>query len=67
MLMSIWGGQNFVTEAVVEVEQVTPGVGRIVCPECEGNLERYRSFFPPEIGVIHCIDGKGQGWVYVSA
>jgi len=34
MRMSVWGGMNFVTEGPMDVEEVAPGVGRIVCPEC---------------------------------
>lgn len=65
--VSVWAGQNYVTELpAVRVEEITPGVGRMVCPECGGNQERYRSFFPPELGVTHCIDCKGTGYVYVS-
>ena len=37
--MSVWGGPNFVTEVPVLVEEVAPGVGRIVCLECEGDPE----------------------------
>ena len=33
MVMSVWGGENFVTEASIEVNPVAPGVGQIVCPE----------------------------------
>lgn len=64
--MSVWGGQNFVTELPVHVEQVAPGVGRIVCLECSGDQERYRSYFPPEIGVTHCMDCKGTGFVLIN-
>jgi hypothetical protein len=41
-------------------------VGQIVCPECGGDQEHYRSFFPPELGVTHCVDCKGTGFVCVS-
>lgn len=66
MRMSAWAGENFATELPVEVEQVTPGVGRIACPECGGNQERYQSFFPAELGITECVDCKGAGFVYVS-
>jgi hypothetical protein len=64
--MSVWGGENFVTEAQMYVRVVAPGVGVIFCPECGGNQERYRSLFPPEIGVKQCVDCKGTGLVCVS-
>lgn len=31
--MSVWGGENFATEAQMDVRTVAPGVGVIVCPE----------------------------------
>ena len=65
--MSVWGGENFVTEASIEVNPVAPGVGQIVCPECGGDQERYRSLFPPELGIEYCVDCKGTGWIFVSA
>ena len=67
MVMSVWGGENFVTEASIEVKPVAPGVGQIVCPECGGDQERYRSLFPPEIEIEHCLDCKGTDRVFVSA
>ena len=66
MRMSVWGGENFVTERPVEIEPVSPGVGRIVCPECNGEPQSYQSLFPPELGVTHCINCKGTGFVLVS-
>lgn len=66
MQMSIWGGENFATEAQVNVRPIAPGVGRIVCPECGGDQERYRSLFPPELGIAGCVDCKGAGFVFVS-
>jgi hypothetical protein len=64
--MSIWGGENYVTEAQVDVRPIAPGVGLIVCPECGGDQERYRSFFPPELRIKKCVDCKGKGFVCVS-
>lgn len=64
--MSVWGGENFVTEAQMDVCLVAPGVGVIICPECGGDQERYRSLFPPGIGVKQCVDCKGTGLVCVS-
>jgi hypothetical protein len=65
--MIVWGGTNFVTEAPVEVEPIAPGVGRIVCLECDGDPEGYAASFPSRLGIDTCIDCKGRGWVYVSA
>lgn len=66
MLMTVRGGENFVTEKLVSVEHVAPGVGKIVCLECDGD-PNYPDLFPPEIGVSQCVDCKGRGWVYISA
>ena len=66
MVMSVWGGENFVTEARVEVKAIAPGVGRIVCPECGGDQERYRSFLPSELRIEQCVDCIGSGFVCVS-
>jgi hypothetical protein len=51
--MSVWGAQNFVTEVPVLVEEVAPGVGRIVCLECDGDPEAYVSRFPPDL-LVEC-------------
>jgi hypothetical protein len=64
--MSVWGGENHVTEAAMDVEPIAPGVGQIVCPECGGDQRAYRKLFPPEPGIINCIDCKGTGQVCVS-
>jgi hypothetical protein len=64
--MSVWGGENHVTEAAMQVRPIAPGVGQIVCPECGGDQERYRNLFPQEIGITQCIDCKGTGFVCVS-
>ena len=64
--MTIWGGESFVTDAVVDVRPIAPGVGQIVCPECGGDQEAYRKLFPLELGIEHCVDCKGKGFVCVS-
>jgi hypothetical protein len=64
--MSIWRGENYVTEARVDVRPIAPGVGLIVCPECGGDQARYRSLFPPELGIEKCVDCKGRRFVCVS-
>ena len=66
MRVSVWGGENFVTEAQMDVRAIAPGVGVIVCPECRGDQERDGALFPLEIGVKHCIDCKGTGLVCVN-
>jgi hypothetical protein len=65
-LMSIWAGENYVSEMDVEVKVVSPGVGEIVCPECRGLPERYPSLFPPELGITQCVNCKGTGRVFVA-
>jgi hypothetical protein len=49
-----------------DVAPVSQGVGRIVCPECGGDQVRYRSYFPPDLGITECVDCKGTGHVYVD-
>ena len=66
MVMSVWGGENFVTKASVEVTPIAPGVGQIVCPECGGDQQRYRSLFPRELGIEHCLDCQCTGRIFVS-
>lgn len=69
MRMSVWGGRNLVTEAVVHVEEVTPGIGRIHCPECDGDPIWYAAKFGDQrekLAPDGCIDCKNRGWVYVS-
>ena len=41
MRMSVWGGTNFVTEAMTDIEPIAPGVGRMICTECDGDPEAY--------------------------
>lgn len=65
--MQVFAGENLATAVEVDVEIVSPGVGKIVCLECDGDPEGYPSLFPPEIGVTQCIDCKGRGWIYISA
>lgn len=60
MLMTVWGGQNFVSAKSVLVEQVASGVGKIACLECHGD-PNYPHLFPPEIDITQCIDCKGRG------
>jgi DnaJ-class molecular chaperone len=50
----------------LEVAQVAPGVGEIVCPECGGEPEEYAIRFPAEFGITTCVDCKGTGRVLVS-
>lgn len=70
MRMSVWGGQNFMTEADFNVEEVAPGVGRISCPECNGDPEGYAAGFGSlrtALAPNGCVACKNRGWVYVSA
>ena len=63
-------GRGELTEAVLNVEEVAPGVGRITCPECNGNPEAYAARFGSlrsKLAPNGCVDCKNRGWVYVSA
>jgi hypothetical protein len=66
MRMEVYRGKNHVTPVECEVEPVAPGIGRIVCPECGGDQKRYRSLFPPGLGIAECVDCKGTGFIYVD-
>ena len=66
MLMGVYGGENYVSEALVDVRPLAPGVGQIVCPECGGEPEKYASLFPPELGITGCLDCKATGYVFLS-
>jgi hypothetical protein len=66
MMMRLYGGPDLETSMSVEVEEVAPGVGRIVCPECGGQPHKYANLFPPELGIHQCLDCKGTGYVLVS-
>ena len=61
MLMSVWGGENHVTEAATDVEPIAPGIGQIICPECGGDQGRYRKLFPEEIACVAVWTAKAPG------
>jgi hypothetical protein len=68
--MSVWGGTNFVTETPIAVELVVPGVGRIVCPECDGDPEVYSARFGnlrAALAPTGCVDCKNRSWVFICA
>lgn len=51
--------------ALVDVEYVAVGVGKVTCFECEGRPKEYPKLFPP--GAVEvCPSCKGTGWVYIS-
>jgi len=64
--MMLCGGENYVSERNVEVTPVSSGVGEVVCPECNGEPEKYATLFPPELGITGCLDCKGRGRVFIS-
>jgi hypothetical protein len=39
--MSVWGGENYVTERLFEVKAIAPGVGQIVCLEYRLHLRQH--------------------------
>jgi hypothetical protein len=61
-------------EQEVDVELIAPHVGKMVCPECDGDPEAYVSRFPPELLIeCHvpgigpsCVTCKGRRYVLVS-
>lgn len=70
MIAVVYGGRNLATAAEVDVEIVAPGVGRMMCLECQGDPEAYAAAFGPlrrELAPDGCVDCKNRGWVYVSA
>lgn len=46
LCMSVWCGQNYVTKVRPVVEEVAPGVGRVACLECGGDLEALSLILP---------------------
>ncbi len=64
--MTIFGGANNESAKELDVHPLAPGIGRIVCLECEGKPDDYPSLFPPEIGVEQCLHCKGLGYVLVD-
>jgi hypothetical protein len=58
--MSVWGGENYMTEGTMEVRPLALGVGQIVCPECGGDQEYYRSLFLPELGIKRCKTARAR-------
>jgi hypothetical protein len=67
--MEVYGGRNYVTAALTNIEIVAPGVGKMTCLECDGDPEAYAAAFGPyrrELAPDGCLDCKGRGWVYVS-
>jgi hypothetical protein len=69
-LMEVFGGLNFVSSKDVDVEIVAPGIGKVVCLECNGDPEGYAAAFgdlQTALAPNGCVDCKNRGWVYVSA
>lgn len=72
--MEVYGGRNYVTPLLANIDIVAPGVGKMTCLECDGDPEGYAAAFPAELaaetyvdGIGHtCRDCKGRGWVYVN-
>jgi hypothetical protein len=64
--MRIWGDENYVSELDVEVSIVGPGIGEIVCPECNGEPGKYASLIPRSLELQTAWDCKGTGRVFVS-
>lgn len=64
--MEVYGGLNFESAKAAEIKEVAPGVGTMMCLECNGDPEGYVRLFPPELGITQCVDCKGRGWVYVN-
>lgn len=68
--MSVWGGTNYITEAMMDIELIAPGVGRMTCTECGGDPVAYAVRFGDmreDLAPNGCVDCKNRGWVYVSA
>lgn len=66
MKMHVYTAENNSVLLEADVDPVGPGIGRVKCLECDGKPEEYPTLFPPEIGVTHCVDCKGLGYVYVD-
>jgi hypothetical protein len=67
--METYGGASYGTHAMVDVDVIAPGVGKMTCLECRGDPERYAAGFGhrrQELAPNGCIDCKNRGWVYVN-
>jgi hypothetical protein len=62
--MKLYGGRNYVTPLLTNVEIIGPRVGTMTCLECDGDPQGYAAAFPSELGVQTWIDCKGRGWIY---
>jgi hypothetical protein len=62
--MTVYAGKNRVTPVSVDIEVVTPGVGRTGCLECHGT--GWWAFAEPEIPGEPCVACKGTGRIWVS-
>lgn len=66
MIMDVFTGERW---KPVDVEIVSPGIGRMTCLECNGDPEGYAAGFGDMRGAVAprgCVDCKNRGWVYVS-
>jgi hypothetical protein len=67
--METYGGTSYGTPAMVDVDVIAPGVGKMTCLECQGDPEAYAAAFGRlrhELAPDGCIDCKNRGWVYVG-
>jgi hypothetical protein len=67
--METYGGLDYGSPAMVDIEVIIAGVGKMTCIECDGDPEAYAAAFGPyrhELAPDGCLDCKNRGWVYVS-
>lgn len=64
VVAELWRGQLRETPALVLVEVLDGGFGRVPCPECEGT--GWWAYAEPEVPGAPCVDCKGQGRLYVA-
>ena len=66
MQMMLYGGPELQAAKLVDFEEIVPGIGRMICPECGGDSTEYADLFPPELGITNCVDCKGTGYILVN-
>jgi hypothetical protein len=67
--METYGGLGYGSPAMVDIEVIAAGVGKMTCIECDGDPEAYAAAFGPyrrEVAPDGCLNCKNRGWVYVN-
>lgn len=64
--MAVYLGFTRETEHECEVESLSCGAGRTICPECGGDGDWTKYHPEPDTGPYPCVTCKGTGKIFVS-